>query len=86
MRPNVGAGLVEADSGGGAGCVRSELDAHLDRGRIARIGGLWAGAGSPDRAGAVHVDRRPGRRLLQVAAVIHGPGLDRRRGIAMGDP
>ena len=37
MRPGVGAGLVEADPGDVAGGVRLELDAHLDRGRVAGV-------------------------------------------------
>src|SRR5229473_4857019 len=86
MRTGVGAGLVEADPTDIAEGVGLELDANLDRCRVTRIFNHWGGTGSPDRAGAVHVDRRPRRRLFPVAAVVDGPGLDHRRGTPMSDP
>ena len=66
----VGAGLVEADSGDVPGCVGSELDAHLGRCRVARIGGRRRDVGSPDRAGAGHVDgdARPGFSRLPLSS------------------
>ncbi len=86
MGPGVGAGLVEADSADNAVGVRLELDAHLDRCRVARVLDHGGDIGSPDRARAVHADRDARSRLLQVAAVVDRPGLDRRRGIPMCDP
>ena len=70
VRPGVGAGLVEADPGDDAEGVRLELDAHLDRGRVTRVGGRRGDVGSPDRARAGHVDRgaRPGFSRLPLSS------------------
>src|SRR5215831_2747262 len=86
MRPGVRARLVEADSGSEAESIGSELDAYHDRIRVTRVDTAWCGTGSPDRAGAVHVDSRAWSRCLQVAAVINRPRLDGRRRVAMGHP
>ncbi len=78
VRAGVARALVEAQAGDLAGDIGAELDPELDRRRI--VFDRWDHGVAPDRARTArgdHLDGDSGARRLEVAAVVHGSGLDR---------